>query len=46
MGKIRVGNKENSFLNGEWAAHVKAFGKKFTAKKRRAVDKKEIKKAS
>ena len=22
MPKIRVGNKQNSFLNGEWAGHV------------------------
>jgi len=22
MSKLRVGNKENSFLNGEWAGHV------------------------
>lgn len=43
MGKLRVGHKENSFLNGEWAGHVRAWGKKFTAKKRRNVDKKVIK---
>jgi hypothetical protein len=28
MGKIRPGSKINSILNGEWAKHVKAFGKK------------------
>jgi hypothetical protein len=44
MGKIRVGNKQNSFLNGEWAGHVRAWGKRFTAKMRRNVDKRVIKK--
>ena len=43
MAKTRVGHKENSFLNGEWAGHVRAWGKKFTSKKRRNVDKKVIK---
>ena len=43
MGKLRVGHKENSFLNGEWAGHVRKFGKKWTAKIRRNVDKKVIK---
>jgi hypothetical protein len=43
MGKLRVGHKENSFLNGEWAGHVRKFGKKWTAKIRRNVDKKIIK---
>ena len=42
MGKLRVGNKKNSFLNGEWAGHVRAWGKKFTARLRRAEDKKII----
>ena len=41
--KIRVGNKQNSFLNGEWAGHVREWGKKFTNKIRRNVDKKIIK---
>jgi len=44
MAKLRVGHKENSFLNGEWAGHVRKFGKKWTAKIRRNVDKKVIKK--
>lgn len=44
MGKLRVGHKENSFLNGEWAGHVRKWGKFFTAKARRNVDKKIIKK--
>ena len=43
MGKIRPGNKQNSFLNMEWATHVKSFGKKFTSKRRRNFDKKIIK---
>jgi hypothetical protein len=42
MGKIRVGNKQNSFLNGEWAGHVRKWGKKFTSGIRRAVSKKII----
>jgi hypothetical protein len=42
MGKIRVGNKQNSILNGEWAGHMRAWGKKVTAKIRRNVDKKVI----
>jgi len=42
MSKLRVGHKENSFLNGEWAGHVRKWGKKFTAKIRRNVDKKVI----
>jgi hypothetical protein len=37
MGKIRVGNKQNSILNGEWAKHVrKEKGKRTTSKLRRA----------
>ena len=45
MGKLRVGHKENSFLNGRWARHAFGIlGKKLTAKKRRNVDKKIIKK--
>lgn len=43
MSKIRVGNKQNSFLNGEWAGHVRGWWKKYTSKKRRNQDKKEIK---
>ena len=44
MGKLRVGHKENSFLNGEYAGHVRRLGKKWTAKIRRNVDKKVIRK--
>ena len=42
MSKIRVGNKQNSFLNGEWAAHARKWGKFFTNKVRRNIDKKVI----
>jgi len=42
MGKIRVGNKQNSFLNGEWCGHMRRYGKFLTAKIRRNVDKKVI----
>ena len=42
MGKIRKGNKQNAILNGEWAAHMRKWGKFFTAKIRRNVDKKVI----
>ena len=42
MGKLRVGNKQNSILNGEWAKHMRKWGKYFTAKARRNVDKKVI----
>ena len=42
MGKVRVGNKQNSFLNGEWCKHMKKFGKRLTAGIRRNVDKQEI----
>lgn len=44
MAKIRVGNKENSVLNGEWAGHVRSWGKRFTAKIRRMRDKEIIRK--
>lgn len=40
----KVGNKENASLNGEWGKHVSKYWKRKTAKKRRAVGKKEIKK--
>jgi hypothetical protein len=43
MNKLRVGNKQNSFLNGEWAGHVRKWGKRFTSGIRRAVSKKIIK---
>jgi hypothetical protein len=42
MGKIRVGNKQNSFLNGEWAGHVRRGWKKATSGIRRALSKKII----
>lgn len=42
MGKIRVGNKQNSFLNGEWAGHVRGWLKRHTSKLRRLSGKKEI----
>jgi hypothetical protein len=42
MNKLRVGNKQNSFLNGEWAGHMRHWGKKFTAKIRRMKDKETI----
>jgi len=42
MNKLRVGNKQNSFLNGEWAGHVRHWGKKITSGIRRAVSKKII----
>lgn len=38
----QVGNAENSKLNGEWAKHVRRWGKKFTSGKRRMNDKKII----
>lgn len=44
MSKIRVGNKQNSFLNGEWVGHARKWGKFFTNKIRRNVDKETIKK--
>jgi len=43
MPKIRVGNKQNSFLNGEWAGHVHKGIKKITSGKRRMEDKRVIK---
>lgn len=42
MGKIRVGNKKNSIINGEWAGHVRKDGKKITSRKRRMIDKELI----
>jgi hypothetical protein len=44
MNKLRVGNKQNSFLNGEWAGHVRRGWKKVTSGIRRAMSKKIIKK--
>ena len=42
MNKLRVGNKQNSILNGEWAGHIRAWGKRYTAKRRRQKAQKEI----
>ena len=42
MNKTREGNKQNSFLNGEWAGHVRKAWKKLTSKLRRNEDKKII----
>lgn len=42
MSKIRPGNKQNSALNGEWAAHVRRSYKKVTSGKRRSKDKELI----
>lgn len=36
---MRVGNKQNAFLNGEWGKHGP---KKEAARKRRGMDKKEV----
>lgn len=44
MSKIRVGNKQNSYLNGEWAGHVRGWWKRFTSKMRRNESKIIIKK--
>lgn len=35
MSKIRVGNKQNAVLNGEWAGHVRRSWKKLTSGIRR-----------
>ena len=43
MNKLRVGNKQNSGLNGEWAGHVRGWWKRYTSKKRRNATKKLIK---
>ena len=43
MSKLRVGHKENSYLNGEWVNHVDKWLKRWTAKKRRRVNKKQLK---
>lgn len=43
MSKIRPGNKQNSYLNGEWATHGRPWGKRRAARKRRMLDKKIIK---
>jgi len=40
----QLGNKENSYLNGEWACHVRKRdgGKRVTSKRRRAYGKRVI----
>ncbi len=43
MSKIKVGNKQNSYLNGEWAGHVRGWWKKYTSSLRRQDGKKQIK---
>jgi len=35
----QIGNKQNSFLNGEWAKHVRRKEKKHTSGIRRIIDK-------
>ena len=42
MGKIRRGNKQNSFINGEWGASGNSWLKRFTSKKRRRLGKTDI----
>ena len=42
MSKIRVGNKKNAQLNGEWGGHVRKWGKFFTNKVRRNQQKRII----
>lgn len=42
MAKTRVGSKENSFINGEWVSHADTWLKRWTAKKRRRLGKKDI----
>jgi len=39
---MRKGNKQNAGLNGEWAKHVRKWGKKFTASIRRTRNKRII----
>lgn len=42
MGRLRRGNKQNSFINGEWGAAGDRWLKRFTSKKRRKLGKKDI----
>ena len=44
MNKLRVGNKQNSFLNGEWAGHVRKAWKKIISGIRRTHLKKDLRK--
>ncbi len=39
---MKPGNKQNAGLNGEWARHVRAKGKKITSGLRRIRDRKLI----
>lgn len=39
---VRRGNKQNSYLNGEWGNQQK-FGKRLTSGRRRSLGKEEIK---
>lgn len=43
MGRRKIGSRENSYLNGEWAKHGRPWGKKIASKKRRKKGKKDIK---
>jgi hypothetical protein len=36
--QMKPGNKQNALLNGEWAKHVRNWGKKITSGKRRMRD--------
>ena len=42
MGKINVGNKQNSFLNREWVGHARKWLKQNTSGLRSSWDKKVI----
>jgi hypothetical protein len=44
MAKTRVGNKENSQINGERVNHAKWWLKRWTAKKRRRLGVEDINK--
>ena len=35
----QLGNKQNSYLNGEWATHGRPHGKKLGSKRRRRIGK-------
>jgi hypothetical protein len=40
----QIGNKINSWLNGEWAKHGRPYGKKLAAHRRRIISKLIIRK--
>ena len=42
---MRKGNKANACINGEWAKHVRRWGKKKTSSIRRRINKENIRKA-